>query len=99
MSALETNLKSLAINQELGNRSGTTTSLGNIGVVYSSQGNYAKALEYYQKSLVMSEEEDDKEGIAITLGNIGVLHRKQGNYAQALDSYSEEPDNERNHRG
>ena len=33
--------------------SGSWPALGNIGVVYSIQGNHARAFDYYQKSLAM----------------------------------------------
>ncbi len=65
MQALDYYQKSLRIYQESDNKYAIASSLGNIGVVYSLQGNFAKALDYYQKGLAMSEAEDDKEGVAI----------------------------------
>ena len=62
-------------------------SVGNIGVIYDEQGNYAKALEYYFKALKMDEELGNKNGIASDLGNIGVIYDEQGNYAKALEYY------------
>ncbi|GAB4207492.1 MAG: hypothetical protein Fur0023_18340 [Bacteroidia bacterium] len=78
-------------------------SVGNIGVVYSEQGNYAKVLEYYFKALKIYEEIDNKQGQAVIFGNIGIVYYEQGNYAKALEYYfkalqiSEEIGDKRSH--
>jgi tetratricopeptide (TPR) repeat protein len=61
--------------------------IGNIGGIYWSHGNYAKALEYYFKALKINEEVGNKKDQAANLGNIGLVYHSQGNYAKALEYY------------
>ncbi|GIV29204.1 MAG: hypothetical protein KatS3mg028_0270 [Bacteroidia bacterium] len=62
-------------------------SVGNIGVVYFEQGNYAKALECYFKALKIYDEIGNKNGQAINLLNIGIIYDNQGDYTKALKYY------------
>jgi tetratricopeptide (TPR) repeat protein len=48
---LEVYQQALAIAQKIGARNYEATSLGNIGTVYSDQGNYPQAMSYQQQSL------------------------------------------------
>ena len=57
--------------KELGDKNGIARNLGNIGIVYTEQKNYSKALEYYLQALKISEELGVKVGIAMNLGSIG----------------------------
>ena len=63
------------------------TSYNNIGLVYSDQGNYAKALEYSKKSLAIRLKvlEPDHPDVALSYNNIGSVYFNQGNYAKALE--------------
>jgi serine phosphatase RsbU (regulator of sigma subunit) len=61
--------------------------LNNIGYVYNSHGDIAKALAYYHKSLKIREEIGDKEGIANSLNNIGMIYDNQGDIPKALEYY------------
>ncbi len=81
--ALDYYFKSLKMSEELGNKNGIATTLGNIGIVYYSQADYTKALEYYFKALKMSEELGYKKLQAFALGNIGSLYTKKGKFAEA----------------
>ena len=61
----------------------------NIGLVYSNQGDYSKALEYYEKSLeislsVFGEQHLD---VATSCNNIGSVYYRQGDYSKALEYY------------
>ncbi|MBI4648516.1 MAG: SpoIIE family protein phosphatase, partial [Bacteroidia bacterium] len=64
--------KNLSEKQEVKNKIAAV--LGNIGLVYSDQGDYPKALDYYFKALKIAEELGNKNGIAGLLGNIGIVY-------------------------
>jgi tetratricopeptide (TPR) repeat protein len=61
--------------------------IGNIGIVYKNQGDYAHALEYYFKALKINEEIGNKDGQTNMLGNIGTVYSDQGNFSKALEYY------------
>ncbi|MBQ5607295.1 MAG: tetratricopeptide repeat protein, partial [Prevotella sp.] len=63
---------------------------GNIGSVYSSQGDYPKALEYYQKALGIWEKVFGTEhpNVATSYGNIGIVYSSQGDYMRALENFN-----------
>ena len=61
------------------------SSYNNIGLIYSIQGNYEKALDYYSKSVSIKKELGDKKGMGDSYHNIGVIYKEQGNYEKALD--------------
>lgn len=65
-----------------------SSTLSNIGLVYSEQGDYAKALGYFFSALKIAEELGDKNGIAAFLGNIGIVFHHQKDYPKALEYYS-----------
>ncbi|HKR96602.1 MAG TPA: tetratricopeptide repeat protein, partial [Candidatus Angelobacter sp.] len=73
--------------EALGDKRLLSVVLSNIGVAYSTLGNYTKALDYYQQSLALKEQIGDKAGIAHALAGIGCLYFSQGNYALALEHY------------
>lgn len=61
--------------------------LGNIGALYSDQGNVTKALDFYFKALKISEALNDKKGMAAKLTNIGNLYANQKEYSRSLEFY------------
>ena len=63
-------------------------SLNNIGTIFDTQGDNAKALEYYDKSLKLQQEIGDKLGVASTLNNIGFIYNSQGNISKALEYWN-----------
>ena len=86
--ALEYYSKSLHINEEIGNKVGIASNLGNIGNVYYHLSDYPKALEYNSKALHINEEIGNKGGIATNLGNIGIVYKSLSDYPKALEYYS-----------
>ena len=60
--------------------------MGNIGLVYWNQADYARALKYYFMALKIDEDLGNKNGIARHLGNIGVV------YAEEATSFSRRMD-------
>jgi len=84
--ALEYYDKSLTISEELGDKQGISSALGNIGIVYQNMGEWGRALEYYDKSLTISEELGDKQIISNALGNIGEINIKNGDLDEAKNN-------------
>jgi tetratricopeptide (TPR) repeat protein len=74
--ALDYFQRALKITEELGEKSGISKSLKNMGDVYQNQGEYVKALEYYHRALKIAQE----------LGKIPILkdiyHRLSKVYAR-----------------
>jgi tetratricopeptide (TPR) repeat protein len=83
-------------------KSGKAKSLSNIGIVYSIQGDPAKALEHFYIALDIAKELGDKNAISKSLGYIGNVFKDQGNFSKSLEFYfqalklSEELKNDRN---
>ena len=67
----------------------TATSYNNIGLVYNSQGDYAKALEYILKAFEIREKVLGKEhpDTAESYNNIGGVYDSLGDYTKALEYY------------
>lgn len=62
----------------------TTTTLSNIGGIYTQIKQPQKALEFYNSSLKISTAIGDRSGAAITLNNIGSVYRVLNQPAQAI---------------
>jgi len=97
--ALENYFTSLKIVQSTQNSSGkgnkstleekkiTAAIYNGIGIVYTEQGNYDKAMENHFASLKIREEIDDKQGIGSSYNNIGYIYHHQHHYNKALENY------------
>jgi CHAT domain-containing protein/tetratricopeptide (TPR) repeat protein len=64
-------------------------SLNNLGLVYSHQGDYPKAVQYHEKSLEISQRNNSKSDVATSLNNIANNYISLGNYPKALDLYQQ----------
>ncbi|MBI5542076.1 MAG: tetratricopeptide repeat protein [Bacteroidia bacterium] len=82
--SLDYNIRSLAIREEIGDKSGISASLVSIGVIYDKEGDYLKALEYFNRSLKINEELGEKSGIAASLNNLGKIYIKRNDITKAL---------------
>jgi class 3 adenylate cyclase len=79
---------SLEIFESIQHDLGSANLLSNLGVMYSDQGDDAKAIDNYLKSLRLSEKLGDSLRVASALGNIGYLYStKEATYDQALTYY------------
>ena len=67
--------QSLAIQQEIGDKSGEGTALNNISQIFKSRGDYETALSYLQQSLAIRQEIGDKSGEGTTLNNISQIYK------------------------
>jgi len=81
--------QSLAIDEELGDRSGVAYSLGQLGILHQIQGEYSQALKYYEQSMAIAEELGDRSGVGNSLHQLGMLRQDQGEYPQALKYYEQ----------
>ena len=90
--ALQSWEESLAIYREIGdtpegssyaNREGIANSLGNLGIVYASLGDYRKAIDYQVQSLAISKEIGNRLGQAQSLNNLGNAYQKLKDYENA----------------
>ncbi len=75
--------------KELGDRTGESKTLNNIGVVYESLGNYPAAIKQYEQSLAITRELGDRATEAATLTNIGIVYDFLGNYPAAIKQYEQ----------
>ena len=85
--ALNNQLVSLKIREEIGDQAGIASSYNNIGNVYYDQGNYPEALKNYFASLKLREAIGNKKDIATSYNNIGIVYDSQNNYPEALKNY------------
>lgn len=76
--------QSLAIQQQIGDKAGESTSLNNISQIYDAQGDYETALSYLKQSLAIQQQIGDTEGEGISLNNISQIFKEQGDYETAL---------------
>lgn len=79
--------KSLAIREQLNDKSGTSSCLNNIGNIYTRQKKYDLALEFHNKSLDLKIELNDSSKIADSYNNIGTIYQYQNKFDKALESY------------
>ncbi|MCP4700139.1 MAG: tetratricopeptide repeat protein, partial [Gammaproteobacteria bacterium] len=83
--ALEYFTKSLAIQQEIGNKSGEGATLNNISQIFQARGDYDTALDYLKESITIQKDIGDKSGEGTTLNNICTIYHMRGDYDTALD--------------
>ena len=73
--------------EELGDKSGIASTLGQLGMIHQKQDNYEEAIKKYNQSLKMFEELGDKSRIAATLHQLGMISEEQKDYNTALHNY------------
>uniref|UniRef100_Q3AQG5 TPR repeat n=1 Tax=Chlorobium chlorochromatii (strain CaD3) TaxID=340177 RepID=Q3AQG5_CHLCH len=83
--ALDYLKRSLAIVEEIGDKSGEGTTLNNISQIYDARGDYDTALDYLKRSLAIVEEIGDKARVGAALNNISQIFKARGDYDTALD--------------
>lgn len=82
--------------QEQGNKSGKeleeiknglARAYGSIGIVFSEQSNYSKALQYHLKALKIYEQSNDAEKLARVYNNVGIVYKAQQEDFKALQYF------------
>jgi two-component system NarL family sensor kinase len=87
--ALEWDLKSLKLNEEIQDKKSLAISNNDIGVLYKVMKDYPTALVYYERSLALCKEINMGNGVALTLGNIGTIYNEMQQEDKALDYYKQ----------
>jgi eukaryotic-like serine/threonine-protein kinase len=81
--AIRLTRQSLELYQQIGNRRGTASALGTIGVMESALGEPAKAREAIQRALETYQEIGDRVNVAWALSAIATTYQRQGDYGMA----------------
>jgi len=81
--------QALTIFREVGNESGATRVLMNLGIAYGGQGDLATAEKLEREALAGYRLLDDKRSVARDLGNIAILVANRGDLRGALQLYEE----------
>jgi len=66
---------------------GLARAYGSIGIVFSEQNNYAKALQYHLKAVKIYEEIKDDAKVARIYNNIGIVYKSQKEEFKALEYF------------
>ncbi|QCK14496.1 tetratricopeptide repeat protein [Mangrovivirga cuniculi] len=77
---LETWTEAHEVFGEINDLDGMSNMANNIGAIFYSAGNQAKALEYYLESLSIAEKQENPVRIATSLANIGGVYAQMKNY-------------------
>jgi signal transduction histidine kinase len=86
--AIDEFLTALSIARRQGNSLETKYILNGLGIAYTLQSEYDKALDCHFQVLLIREKEGDTKEIHITLNNIGLVYFKLKDYERALEYYS-----------
>ena len=83
--ALDLLQQSLAITQQIGDKSGEGSTLNNMGEISRMRGDYDNALDFLKQSLAITQQIGDKSGEGRTLNNLSQIYSARGDYDTALD--------------
>ncbi|MFI5151340.1 MAG: tetratricopeptide repeat protein [Bacteroidia bacterium] len=82
-------LKSISIEEKLGDKMGVARTDCNIGNLYFDQQDYNKATHYMLKALAVFEKAGDKNLVATCLLDMGNIYFSQNKFDSAISKYSE----------
>ncbi len=68
-------------------KKGLAKAYGSMGIVFSEQSNYSKALQFYLKSVSIYENLNDTEKCAKLYNNIGVVYKSQNQLQKAIEYF------------
>lgn len=68
-------------------KNGLARSLGSIGIVFSEQSSYAKALQHHLKAVRIYESLNNQDRLARVYNNIGIVYQAQGELFRALEFF------------
>jgi tetratricopeptide (TPR) repeat protein len=86
-SALDSFEQSLAIQQEIGDKSGEGATLNNISQIFKARGDYETALKYLNQSLAIQQEIGDVAGLCATSFNIGHIYWQNDQKKEAYENW------------
>jgi serine phosphatase RsbU (regulator of sigma subunit)/Tfp pilus assembly protein PilF len=78
----------LILAKKLNYKTGQHKLYNNIGIAYTEQGIYNKALENHLASLRIKQEINDKKGMAQSYLNMGIIYIEQANYDKAIENFN-----------
>jgi tetratricopeptide (TPR) repeat protein len=73
--------------QKINDKAKMAASLQNIGLVYDSKGDYARALSYKLNSLKLRELVGDKKALGNSYANLGISYTDLGDYPKGIEYY------------
>jgi tetratricopeptide (TPR) repeat protein len=76
--------RSLAIDEELGDRPGMAITFHQLGMTAQQRGRLDEADDWYRRSLAIKEELGDRPGMALTYAQVGLLSEHRDQAQQAL---------------
>ncbi|MCW1969689.1 MAG: tetratricopeptide repeat protein, partial [Anaerolineae bacterium] len=79
--------QSLAIQQQIGDKSGEGTTLNNMATTAHARGDYDTALTFLKQSLAIRQQIGDAAGLCATLFNMGHMHWENSEQAEALQAW------------
>ncbi|NNT72524.1 tetratricopeptide repeat protein [Flavobacterium sp. IMCC34852] len=79
--------ETITVKNDSENQKGLAKALGSIGIVFSEQSNYSKALQYYLKAVTIYEQLKDEEKCAKLYNNIGIVYKSQSSDFKALEYF------------
>lgn len=71
--------------KKIGNLSGQGNALGNLGIVYFSQGDYQQAIKYNQQRLEIAQKIGDRPGQMKAMGNLGNAYHQLEKEDKAIE--------------
>ncbi|MBL0049683.1 MAG: SpoIIE family protein phosphatase [Bacteroidetes bacterium] len=77
----------MQIKERIGDKSGISKSLSNIGNIYLIKLDYVNALDFYLKGLKIQNEIEDRDACAISYNDIGTVYTKLKKYKEAYNSF------------
>jgi tetratricopeptide (TPR) repeat protein len=80
-------LKSLAIEEKLGNESGAAITYHQLGMVAQERRNFDRAEQWYLKSLAIEEKLGNESGAAITYNQLGIVAEERRDFDRAEQWY------------
>jgi signal transduction histidine kinase/tetratricopeptide (TPR) repeat protein len=93
--ALEYQLKSHLLNEQLDNKIGIISSSNNLGKLYAREQEYDKALMYFQQTYDVQMEIGNDERIPYTLNNLGVIYKNLNMFDKAKEHFAQSLEMER----
>ena len=85
--AFEQVLQSVSDGNQNRAKNGLARAYASLGVVYSEENNYSKALENYFKALKLYQETGQKASVSKAYNNIGIIYKSQSHPEKALDYF------------
>ena len=87
--AIQSWQQALKIYQQLKERQGEATALGNLGAAYLAMGNYKQAITSLQPLIPITQALSDRKSEARALGNLGIAYKGMGDYEKAIASHQQ----------